>query len=222
MTATSTAESRVRRKVREVAREYERAGYKVSVEPPPARLPGFLEGLHPHLIAVGSEESVVVEVKTGRGFVHSGEFHELASRVNDQNGWRFELVVTNPRTRVEEELEPWTLPTAERHLAQARELTNSGQSEAALLLLWASTEAFLRRLASYEDVALDGLTTAQLVKQLATDGLVDRASYRTLWDAVTLRNQIAHGMGAGPVDAHILGQLLAVADDLHEEVQEKL
>lgn len=222
MTASSPAESRVRRKVREVAREYERAGYRVLVEPSLAERPGFLASFHPDLIAVGDEESVVVEVKTGRGFVRSGEFRELAARVNDQPGWRFELVVTNPKRRAEGEAQPWALPLAERHLAQARELTKTGQSEAALLLLWASIEAFLRRLARDEDVALGGLTTTQLVQQLATEGLLERTSYRTLWAAVTLRNQIAHGIGAEPVDADILGQLLAVADDLREEVQEKL
>ena len=53
-------------KVREVAAEYEAQGYKVLVEPSPAKLPEFLEGFHPDLIAQGPNESVVVEVKMGR------------------------------------------------------------------------------------------------------------------------------------------------------------
>ena len=62
---------RERRKIREVAREYRRAGYEVLVEPSGPQVPAFLGDYRPDLIAVGDRESVVIEVKSTRGFDRS-------------------------------------------------------------------------------------------------------------------------------------------------------
>jgi REase_AHJR-like len=52
-----------RQKLQEIAGEYEARGYEVVVEPGPEKLPEFLAGFHPDLVARGPNESVVIEVK---------------------------------------------------------------------------------------------------------------------------------------------------------------
>jgi hypothetical protein len=64
---------------------------------------------------------------------------------------------------------------------------------AALLLLWSGTEGALRRLAMHENVELESLAPAYVLKRLYTLGLLGRDQYRTLSETVRLRNQAAHG-----------------------------
>jgi hypothetical protein len=181
VTVADTTRRREQRKIREVAREYRRAGYEVFVEPSGSQVPAFLGDYRPDLIAVSAHESVVIEVKSIRGFDRSEETREVTVRVSEQPGWRFELVVTNPRRGSQgDEQGPWGLQVVDDHLNEVRDLVEHGQFHAAFLLLWADTEALLRRLAQQEGIPLSGLSPAQMVKELATEGLLDRGDYQSL------------------------------------------
>jgi hypothetical protein len=70
---------REHRKVREVAREYRRAGYEVLVGPTGTQVPAFLGHHHPDLIGIGDRESVVIEVRSARGFDRSEENRDIAA-----------------------------------------------------------------------------------------------------------------------------------------------
>lgn len=59
-TSTLTAAAR---RVQELTREYRDRGYEVTVEPGPGQLPGSLSQFRPDLVALKSDDSVVVEVK---------------------------------------------------------------------------------------------------------------------------------------------------------------
>lgn len=67
------------------AREYERRGYTVLIEPQDLALPEFLRGLRPDLIAHNAEEWVVVEVRSQASLVGDDE---LARRVLAARGYR--------------------------------------------------------------------------------------------------------------------------------------
>lgn len=220
MTIGVPDEIRERRKIREVAREYRRAGYQVLVEPAGPQVPAFLGNYRPDLIAIGEQESVVIEVKSTRGFDRSQENREIAARVVKQPGWRFELVVTGPRReRQIEEQEPWDLPVVDSYLEQVRKLLDTENREAAFLLLWANTEALLRRVALKEDVRVGQVSPSQLVRELATQGLLERPDYLALERAAMFRNAFAHGMGAPDVEPALLDKLVRVIEALREDAE---
>ena len=89
---------RVRAKILEIADAYRRRGYDVLVEPATGELPSFLADFHPDMIARGPEDSVVVEVKVGTRTTVSEGYRELAETIRQQAGWRFSLVVVDPRS----------------------------------------------------------------------------------------------------------------------------
>jgi len=220
MTVAIPDEIRERRKIREVAREYRRAGYEVLVEPAGAQVPAFLGDCRPDLIAVGDRESVVIEVKSTRGFDRSEANREIAARVAKQPGWRFELVVTGPRReRPIEEQTPWDLPVVDSYLEQVRKLLETENREAAFLLLWANTEALLRRMALKQGVPVRRLSPSQLVRELATQGVLGRLDYFALEKAATFRNAFAHGVGGPEVEPELLDKLMGVIEGLREDAE---
>lgn len=220
MTPAVSDDIRERRKIREVAREYRRAGYEVLIEPAGPEVPMFLGDYRPDLIAIGERESVVVEVKSTRGFDRSEANREIAARVAKQEGWRFELVVTGPqRERQLGEQQPWGLPVVDSHLEQVRKILDTEKREAAFLLLWADTEALLRRVALREGISVGRLSPTQMVRELTTQGLLDRFDYVALEKAATFRNVLAHGIGSPEVEPALLDTLLRVIEGLREDAE---
>src|SRR5690349_8796014 len=127
-----------RQKLQEIAAEYQARGYEVLVEPGPEKLPEFLASFHPDLVARGPNESVVVEIKVGTKTAASERFREIAETIQRQPGWRFSLVVIDPRS---DEVAPPTQQLLDRkeiadRLGRTNELLNAGMTDAAFLLLW--------------------------------------------------------------------------------------
>jgi len=91
-----TSQSREAQVIAKVADEYRRRGYEVDVMPSGPRLPEFLAGFQPDLIARSSFESVVVEVQVGTRTSVVERLREVAERVNAEPGWRFSLIFVNP------------------------------------------------------------------------------------------------------------------------------
>ncbi len=75
-----------RRRLRDVAREYQRKGYQVLVEPRGSDLPVFLQNLGPDLIAHNGEEWVVVEVKSKTSLVRDPHLSQLTEVVSSRPG----------------------------------------------------------------------------------------------------------------------------------------
>jgi hypothetical protein len=199
-----------------VIREYAARGYKIFVEPGPELLPEFLSKFRPDLLAVSDEEKVVVEVMVGRRELsQSDRLEALAERVNNEPGWRFELVVVQPREEVLSDQRVSALVTEGQILAR------KGIYEGAILLFWAAAEAYLVRIA--EDAAIHTSridSPAGIVNQLATLGLIERRDYEVLQRMRGLRNSLAHGrMILGePPDAALLTQFEEVLFRLSRRV----
>lgn len=87
--------NREARRLRQVAAEYRRKGYRVKVQPASAELPAELKNVRPDLIATRGKERVIVEVKTRKTLARSRQLSALAEAA-ERLGWRFELVLTNP------------------------------------------------------------------------------------------------------------------------------
>jgi len=130
-------------KLQEIAAEYEARGYEVLVEPGPEQLPEFLASFRPDLVARGPNESVVVEVKVGTQTAAAERFRDLAETIQRQPGWRFSLVVIDPRS---DEVAPLTQELLHRkdiadRLGRAHALLKTGATDAAFLLMWVAVEA---------------------------------------------------------------------------------
>jgi hypothetical protein len=187
-----------RRKLLEIAADYEGRGYKVLVEPSQEKLPEFLKGFHPDLVARGPDESVVIEVKVGTDTAASERFRELAETIRRQPGWRFSLVVVDPRS---DEVVPPTEPLLDLKdvtdaLGRANELLKTGATEAAFLLTWVSVEALLRHIAEREGIPLQRVPSSSLIKELFSQGVLSRHELDVAQRAFSARNTLVHGFRA--------------------------
>jgi uncharacterized protein YutE (UPF0331/DUF86 family) len=191
-----------RQKLQEIAAEYEARGYEVLVEPSPEQLPEFLVGFRPDLVARGPNESVVVEVKVGTQTAASERFRELAETIQRQPGWRFSLVVIDPRS---DEVAPPTQQLLDRQaivdrLGQANELLKTGATDAAFLLMWASVEALLRHIATREGLPLERVPSSSLMKELFSLGILSRSELEVAQRAFSVRNALVHGFATTRLD----------------------
>lgn len=209
-----------RRRLAELAREYRGRGYTVITEPTKDQLPAFLSMFQPDMIARNAQESVVFLVKSQKTLAASPKLDDMAKAVQGKPGWRFDLVVTNPREKA-------GLTTASDHLLnraevltrlqEARELSQQEHGEAAFLLAWSATEAVLRTLAVKEKVSPERSTSEAITKNLFAHGLLDRDQYETLLEGVKVRNSLVHGYQDPPAYAAILHKLHQLTQQLLSE-----
>ena len=207
-----------RDKIQEIVDTYRRRGYDVVVAPTATELPSFLADFEPDIVAHGPEDSVVVKVKVGTRTAASERYRELAEAIRHHSGWRFSLVVIDP---LSDDIAPSTqhLLTREQivdHLKTTEELLQRDAKEMAFVLLWVSTEALLRHIASLEGFPLERLPSAALLKELFSLGLLSRDGLETTLRAFAVRNSIVHGFDAPGLD-EILGELTALTRHLLEE-----
>lgn len=87
------------RRLLRLAREYDRAGYDVQLYPPDEALPESLQGCAIALVAKGEHETLVADVRSRPNLTLNGaaDLRKLVEKVELIPGWRFNLVVTNPR-----------------------------------------------------------------------------------------------------------------------------
>src|SRR5215469_8061361 len=76
---------------RVIVHEYRKLGYNVIQSPKGKKLPEFLAGLSPDIIATKGDDRVVIEIKRADTLKGSNDLTELAARVAEMPNWRFEL-----------------------------------------------------------------------------------------------------------------------------------
>jgi len=165
-------------------------------------LPEFLAGFRPDLVARGPNESVVVEVKVGTQTAASERFRELAETIQRQPGWRFSLVVIDPRS---DEVAPPTQQLLARQeivdrLGRANELLKTGATDAAFLLMWVAVEALLRHIATREGLPLERVPSSSLMKELFSLGILSRSELEVAQRAFSVRNALVHGFATTRLD----------------------
>jgi len=207
--------------IQQIAEDYRSRGYKVLVEPAAADIPPFLENFCPDIIAHGPEDSVVVVVKVGTRTAASERFKELADTIRQQDGWRFSLVVVDPGS---DDITPsaqqlLTRDQIAERLKNGEELLQQGDKEVAFVLLWMSTEALLRQIASREGLPLERLPSSALLKELFSLGILSRDDLDTALRAFAIRNSLVHGFDA-PELGEIFRELTPLATRLLAELDQ--
>ena len=180
--------------IAKVAEDYRRRGYDVEVVPRGPRLPEFLGGFQPDLIARSPAESVVVEVKVGTRTSVAERFRDVAERVNRQPGWRFSLVFVSPDQPDQiSDAQPAPLSLLQKRVQSAETLLHEGQSEAAFLLLFSALEGILRLLGQRAQLPLESLPPSTLIRELYSAGEINREQFESLMRFLPIRNQLVHG-----------------------------
>lgn len=205
-----------------LAEEYQRKGYQVAFEPGTEDLPSFLKRFRPNMIAVGSDESVVVEVKSRSSVEPDAEYiRSLAQAVEEQSGWRFEFVIVSLEDRnadtklaiAAQKQEDLGRQEIESGLQSVRQIVAT-HPESAMLYAWSLTEAALRLLAKKEEIGLRRFDSLYVLKELVYEGVISRSDYQVLTSMLSLRNAIAHGFKVAQLTSATICELVDVAEHL--------
>ncbi|MCI0488772.1 MAG: hypothetical protein L0229_19450 [Blastocatellia bacterium] len=195
-----------------IAEEYKQRGYRVTVSPSPKRLPGFLSEFRPDIVAEGSDESVVIEVKSSGRVRGTDYWKKLSSVVQQHPGWRLELVVNDISTRHTPETIDKEL--IEERLQEGRRLAEQGMLAASLLITWSAAEAAMRLASKSHEIELPDLRPATVISRLYSDGLLERDEYDFLLDCMRIRNGVAHGFCEGRIRPAFLKRLQRITSRL--------
>lgn len=209
-------QKREKRRLAEVAREYREKGYEVIVGPKPRDLPGSFAAFQPDLIARDENEIVIVEVTSRSNFPSLDYLEAMATEAEADRNVRFELVVTNPRSRKytpqkSRMLKPLEI---EQRLREIQSLLRSGQTEAAMLLCWATAEATLRLVAASRDISVDNLNSLSLVKESFSVGILNKSEFRDFSRGADVRNSLTHGFRPRGISEALIGRMVLSIEHL--------
>lgn len=214
-----TEKEREASRLKQVAKEYELKGYKVTIQPSSRQLPSSLSDYSPDAVASSDAENVVIEVKSSSSIADSQYLTGLANSIEALPNWRLELVMTNPRES-EKSRDPTQLLTNNeitQRMSSARQLAGDGHVDAATLMAWTAVESLLRRIAAAEGIRLKAENPRRLVKELYSRGELDESTFRTLDRAAKARNQIVHGFHSDRTSISDFEALASVTDRMVSE-----
>jgi hypothetical protein len=89
-----------------------------------------------------------------------------------------------------------------------------GQDDAALLLVWSSTEAALRLVAQQQRIRLENERPSYVIKQLYTLGVVGRRDYDLLQRGLEMRTTIVHGFRPPHAEPQLVDNLASLVEQL--------
>ena len=174
----------------ELARRYQSEGYEVIVEPMKDEIPDFLRYFHPDLIALRSDRSVAVEIKTSRRVRRADYWRELAEAVRAQPTWHLEIVSDGSPEPAEESISQEEIEEQVQHSVA---LAEAGELSASLLLASSALEAAMRLTAERFNVHASDPRPQSLANRLYSEGLMDREDYDSSLASLRQRDAVAHG-----------------------------
>jgi Holliday junction resolvase len=197
-------------KIKQVAKEYEKNGYKVIIEPRGSDIPNFIKNYQPDLIANRDKDNVIIEVKTRTDFATIERLRDIAEIVNKRENWRFELIVTSSKQENQSERERTNIDLEifeiENNLKEVKTISKQGLYSVAFILCWANLESLSRQLLLEDKKKLSNKMPLVLIKTLFSFGYLTRTDYEGLEKLFQLRNQIVHGYKSSDLDKKNDGQ----------------
>jgi hypothetical protein len=186
-----------RNRINQIKRIYTKKGYTVIVQPGEKDIPDFLKGYRPDIIATSNDESVIIEVKTKASMDRSKELWDLADLIKGREGWRLELIVTNPRKPRDIEYigkNQLNVDDFSKRLNEILSLKELNYFEASYLLAWSTLEAAIRLRIKKEDLDIYNQNVSILIKNLYSYGILDKHDFTQLENASRIRNSMIHGL----------------------------
>ena len=196
-------------RVYEIAEDYKKRGYNVTIAPPSKSLPAFLNKFMPDIVAVSPSESVVIEIKSLRKSRSTDYWRDLANTIKKHPGWRFELIIDNITKRdPPENIRPEQIREL---LDEGRRLAKENVLNASLLVTWSATEAAMRFASKAYDVELPDYRPTTVISRLYTDGILEREEYDFLMEYLKIRNSVAHGFQGESIRPELIERLNELA-----------
>jgi HEPN domain-containing protein len=209
-TMSSSSEAAEERKLKSVERRYQKGGYTVTRPRRQGDQPTFLGSYVPDLIATSDSDHVIIEIKRSSAIRGSNELKEIAERVAQEPGWRFELIALPSRRPALQ------LNDVQRVANQARRAVAAGFSDLAYTYCWAAVELAVDVLAERYDVAHQTASVPELLRELTIQGAISRSESDAIAGARKLRNAVIHSAETPVVSPEEVEHLLALAERLGE------
>jgi len=203
-------------KINELAEQYTRQGYTVTLEPYELDLPFNLDGYRPDLVATKENSGLIVEVKGKLARLPVERFRTIAEEVSRHPGWRFLLVTLDDVESqnlpgISEDLPQWT--QLKDHAYQADGLLKNGKMEPALLYLWSIFEAALRKHAMDTAIPVERFPVLRLVNHMYSLGELTLSQYDLTNIVMKTRNKLAHGY-LTKLDYSLMSQFRSLVEGL--------
>ena len=203
-------------KINELAEQYTRQGYTVTLEPSELDLPFNLDGYRPDLVATKENSGLIVEVKGKLARLPVERFRTIAEEVSRHPGWRFLLVTLDDVESqnlpgISEDLPQWK--QLKDHACQADGLLKNGKMEPALLYLWSIFEAVLRKHAIDAAIPVERFPVLRLVNHMYSLGELTLSQYDLTNIVMKTRNKLAHGF-LTKLDYSLMSQFRSLVEGL--------
>jgi uncharacterized protein YutE (UPF0331/DUF86 family) len=229
MTAKNT--KREQRKIQELARYYASQGFRVSVEPRGQAVPSFLRKLDfaPDLIAESDDESNVIEVSSRDTAERLRELSKVVETIEKRRGWKFILVMTNPRTPTPALATPGIPRLNDLQdsfdrvstLAELSRESNNDFAHAVLLSAWAIVEGALRMYLYTGRTEMRARSPRSIVRDAVMFGFITPNEGHFLDSVAQLRNAVAHGAVDTKIPASTVNRLMSLCKSLVSETAPK-
>jgi len=217
------------KKIQELAREYKKKGFTVYIEPTGNEVPSFIKNFNytPDLIAISQEESHIVEVSSRDTAERLREISKLVDTIEKERGWRFILVMTNPRVSSVESIQP-TIPklsdlqSALKKLSELVELSYSNElkfDQAILLSAWSIVEGTLRMYNYSGKSRMPVRSSRSVVRDAVMLGFITKEEGEFLDNIAEIRNSVTHGAVDKKISTASLTKLIKLCKSLVTEIK---
>jgi uncharacterized protein YutE (UPF0331/DUF86 family) len=219
------------RKIRELARVYEKKGFSVSISPKDTAIPAFLRQMNyvPDLVVKSEKESFVIEVSSSDTAERLREISKIVSTIEKKRGWDFILVMTNPRSLSDDRkvIEPPSVEELHESFMKVKALSNISSesrddfSHAILLSAWAVVEGALRMYLNSNTPEKLGRSPRSIVRDAVMYGYITANEGSFLDSVAELRNVIAHGTSTRHISSSMIKKLLTLCESLVTIIEPK-
>ena len=174
---------------RKVARKYKLLGYEVLESPGTDRLPEFMQGMRPDIVARSALDNVVIEVKPYSTLKGANDLIDMAERVSSHPDWRFELVVLDE----DEHGRPLDAgPSGDDLFRTIQAAADARLTDVAIIYLAQILVMAARDLTRRHKVAVSGKADRALFTDLGFHGVLPQALVQRCLAALDRRDDLIH------------------------------
>jgi hypothetical protein len=208
--------------LQEVADRYRRNGYRVTLKPRGDALPPFAAGYDVDMIATDGKHHILTQVKTDLSDLSRDKsLPQLAEVTKSQPGWRFDLVILEQESPLEEAAAASGEPSVKQIselLVHAERSAEARDTLAAYLVAWAGLEAAMRYRSRLAKIApAKPASAVVLIRNLFSHGLLNSKEMRRLDSAYKMRSRAAHGFPGTRIRRTDVDYVTSLARRLLEE-----
>ena len=179
---------------RKVARKYKLLGYEVLESPGADRLPEFMQGMRPDIVARSALDNVVIEVKPRSALKGANDLVDMAERVSGHPDWRFELVVLDEGERGRR---PGAGPSRDDLFRTVQAAADARLTDVAAVYLAQVLVTAARDLARRHKAAVRGRADRVLFTELGFHGVLPQALVQRCLAVLDRRNDLVHAPNGG-------------------------